>query len=166
MVPKVGLARTLAIARRHAGAQTEDAPCLPCFALRPFKPQRYASAFLQNAPSPPKKGARMLLFLVPKVGLEPTRCRQQWILSPSRLPFHHFGLLRYYIIFEEDIASIFFHIRKQEDIVCIVRKKKSFAASIGTAATKKIPLENRRRRRGIATPPRDSRCFYKKRRTI
>ena len=28
-------------------------------------------------------------FLVQVVGLEPTRCRQQRILSPSRLPFHH-----------------------------------------------------------------------------
>ena len=31
-------------------------------------------------------------YLVPKVGLEPTRCLQQRILSPSRLPFHHFGV--------------------------------------------------------------------------
>ena len=31
-------------------------------------------------------------FLVPVVGLEPTPCRQERILSPSRLPFHHAGL--------------------------------------------------------------------------
>lgn len=30
-------------------------------------------------------------LLVPKAGLEPARCCQQRILSPSRLPFHHFG---------------------------------------------------------------------------
>ena len=30
--------------------------------------------------------------VVPKVGLEPTRYRYQRILSPSRLPFHHFGI--------------------------------------------------------------------------
>ena len=30
--------------------------------------------------------------LVPVVGLEPTRCRHQRILSPSRLPFHHTGV--------------------------------------------------------------------------
>ena len=30
-------------------------------------------------------------FMVPKVGLEPTRYRYQRILSPSRLPFHHAG---------------------------------------------------------------------------
>lgn len=36
--------------------------------------------------------------LVPVVGLEPTRCRHQRILSPSRLPFHHTGIdtLMYY----------------------------------------------------------------------
>ena len=30
-------------------------------------------------------------IVVPEVGLEPTRCRHQRILSPSRLPFHHSG---------------------------------------------------------------------------
>ena len=30
-------------------------------------------------------------FLVPVTGLEPVRCRQRWILSPLRLPFHHTG---------------------------------------------------------------------------
>ena len=33
-----------------------------------------------------------VLFLVPVVGLEPTRYRYQRILSPSRLPFHHAGI--------------------------------------------------------------------------
>ena len=32
-----------------------------------------------------------LLKLVPVTGLEPVRCRQRWILSPLRLPFHHTG---------------------------------------------------------------------------
>ena len=32
------------------------------------------------------------LFLVPVTGLEPVRCRQRWILSPLRLPFHHTGI--------------------------------------------------------------------------
>ena len=36
-------------------------------------------------------------FLVPVVGLEPTRCRHQRILSPSRLPFHHTGLTLFII---------------------------------------------------------------------
>ena len=30
-------------------------------------------------------------ILVPVAGLEPARCRQRWILSPLRLPFHHTG---------------------------------------------------------------------------
>ena len=30
-------------------------------------------------------------FMVPVTGLEPVRCRQRWILSPLRLPFHHTG---------------------------------------------------------------------------
>ena len=33
-----------------------------------------------------------VLFMVPVVGLEPTRYRYQRILSPSRLPFHHTGV--------------------------------------------------------------------------
>ena len=28
---------------------------------------------------------------MPVTGLEPVRCRQRWILSPLRLPFHHTG---------------------------------------------------------------------------
>ena len=34
----------------------------------------------------------VLLLLVPVAGLEPARCRQRWILSPLRLPFHHTGI--------------------------------------------------------------------------
>ena len=33
--------------------------------------------------------------LVPKVGLEPTRCRHRQILSLVRLPFRHFGSVWY-----------------------------------------------------------------------
>ena len=33
-------------------------------------------------------------FLVPVVGLEPTRCRHRRILNPLRLPFHHTGVLQ------------------------------------------------------------------------
>ena len=49
MVPKVGLARTLAAARRHAGAQTKDALCLSCFALCPFKSRNRIKKALANA---------------------------------------------------------------------------------------------------------------------
>ena len=39
-----------------------------------------------------KREAEASLFcLVPVAGLEPARCRQRWILSPLRLPFHHTG---------------------------------------------------------------------------
>ena len=33
--------------------------------------------------------------MVPVAGLEPARCRQRWILSPLRLPFHHTGTVLY-----------------------------------------------------------------------
>ena len=39
-----------------------------------------------------REGTSPSLLLVPVVGLEPTRCRHQRILSPSRLPFHHTGV--------------------------------------------------------------------------
>ena len=42
----------------------------------------------------------VFVVLVPKAGLEPARCCHQRILSPPRLPFHHFGKL----------LSIFYHI--------------------------------------------------------
>ena len=43
----------------------------------------------QTAKDPQSK--RTAGLLVPVVGLEPTPCRQERILSPSRLPFHHTG---------------------------------------------------------------------------
>ena len=133
-----------------------------------------------------KKHSLSRVLLVPKVGLEPTRCRQQWILSPSRLPFHHFGLLTYYIIITRRFASIFhiqfacgqnsFRARRttarfrnenapfpsaRHSMHC-TKDKFVRLPTTSAAATKKIPLENRRRRRGIASSPRESRCFYKK----
>ena len=44
---------------------------------------------------PKTKGTPLgcLLSLVPVTGLEPVRCRQRWILSPLRLPFHHTGMV-------------------------------------------------------------------------
>ena len=36
--------------------------------------------------------------MVPVTGLEPVRCRQRWILSPLRLPFHHTGRFNLFII--------------------------------------------------------------------
>ena len=51
--------------------------------------------FLEHAQakSPESLDSR-LLRLVPVAGLEPARGRPQWILSPSRLPFHHTGKKR------------------------------------------------------------------------
>ncbi len=43
--------------------------------------------------------------VVPVVGLEPTRCRHQRILSPSRLPFHHTGMCIEYIPNRDDFQE-------------------------------------------------------------
>ena len=49
-------------------------------------------------------------LLVPKAGLEPARCCQQRILSPSRLPFHHTGkLLIYYTPLFQKLQEVFAH---------------------------------------------------------
>ncbi len=44
---------------------------------------------MQKTKAPP---AGSLGFLVPVVGLEPTRGRPRRILNPLRLPFHHTGI--------------------------------------------------------------------------
>ncbi len=41
------------------------------------------------------KKHRLVLLLVPVVGLEPTRYRYQRILSPPRLPFQHTGIFNF-----------------------------------------------------------------------
>ena len=38
---------------------------------------------------------RFGFLLVPKAGLEPAHGCPYWILSPARLPFHHFGIYCY-----------------------------------------------------------------------
>ena len=55
------------------------------FALRPVPFESHI--FSCNKQSTPRW---VLCLLVPEVGLEPTRCRQQRILSPSRLPIPSF----------------------------------------------------------------------------
>ena len=47
--------------------------------------------------------------MVPVTGLEPVRCRQRWILSPLRLPFHHTGIYSgdYSILFPGMQGKIF-----------------------------------------------------------
>ena len=46
--------------------------------------------------------------LVPKVGLEPTLCHHNRILSPARLPFRHFGLILnfYFILIKNQLIII------------------------------------------------------------
>ena len=67
-----------------------------------------------------KEGTSPSLLLVPVVGLEPTRCRHQRILSPSRLPFHHTGV---------SLSSIYHSKRKF--------KRKRFAPQISGRTGKK-----------------------------
>ena len=73
-----------------------------------MKPPRSDSGFFVSMPPPAfctemgsspigtikKKGAAFasFFFVVPVVGLEPTRYRYQRILSPPRLPFQHTGV--------------------------------------------------------------------------
>ena len=45
----------------------------------------------ENEKSPKPLENKGFWALVPVTGLEPVRCRQRWILSPLRLPFHHTG---------------------------------------------------------------------------
>ena len=84
--------------------------------------------FLHAASSPferqtKKRSARfrVLLFLVPKVGLEPTRCRQQRILSPSRLPIPSFR-------HEKDFNTIRGALQPSSDIMRYNGKRKEVSA--------------------------------------
>ena len=45
--------------------------------------------------------AFLSFLLVPVVGLEPTRCRHQRILSPPRLPFQHTGIFNFCTAMDE-----------------------------------------------------------------
>ena len=57
--------------------------------------QKYSKLRCLRHPQPCAKCVQSLLTdSVPKVGVEPTRPCGHWILSPARLPFRHFGLLR------------------------------------------------------------------------
>ena len=67
-----------------------------------------------SSPTGSKKSViqRMTDFLVPVVGLEPTRCRHQRILSPSRLPIPSHRRVNRDIIAdaEEKCKDYFFHL--------------------------------------------------------
>ena len=57
--------------------------------LKPYRGGLRIAAGKRKNPKPlENKG---FWALVPVTGLEPVRCRQRWILSPLRLPFHHTG---------------------------------------------------------------------------
>ncbi len=56
-----------------------------------LSPRIRTSARISHKSAKTKPPARGGFVLVPVVGLEPTRCCHQRILSPSRLPFHHTG---------------------------------------------------------------------------
>ena len=45
----------------------------------------------KSVTTPPNAACIPLKTVVPKVGFEPTRCRQRGILNPLRLPFRHLG---------------------------------------------------------------------------
>ena len=85
LVPVVGLSAQTAVCLHFV--QRNSAP----FAPRPGKTlHRSVLCSRLRVPSfiyqTPKTPLRRLWGLVPVVGLEPTRCRHQRILSPSRLP--------------------------------------------------------------------------------
>ena len=71
------------------------------------------------------------VILVPVVGLEPTPCRQERILSPSRLPFHHTGIslsaCLLYLMFQGNSREIIVEKTKNEQSVKSAgRTKKSY----------------------------------------
>ena len=51
----------------------------------------------ENPQTPCSQGFASSQEVVPVTGLEPVRCRQRWILSPLRLPFHHTGRCVFFI---------------------------------------------------------------------
>ena len=64
----------------HLGLQSAPSALLRALG---FEPRR------QEISNTPGGG---VAYLVPVVGLEPTRCRHRRILNPLRLPFHHTGI--------------------------------------------------------------------------
>ena len=74
-------------------------PCRKPASLQNAAPRRFAGA--QSSPDLSEQKydhpLRVVIFLVPVVGLEPTRCRHQRILSPSRLPIPSHRRGAYYL---------------------------------------------------------------------
>ena len=87
---------------------------------------------------------------MPAAGLEPARCRHQWILSPPRLPFRQAGLLnnKCYSIIDSGIWQVifynsfqkFFIIPFKNQSVCIIASFSGF----GTAFHKIVMISSTR----------------------
>ena len=71
-------------------------------ALFSFENRAFFSKLIPTGLSNPIR----ILAMVPKAGLEPARYRYQRILSPSRLPFHHFGMSKSIITYFFKSASL------------------------------------------------------------
>ena len=65
----------------------------------PYRGGLKITAGKKNTQNSPKTENLGLFHMVPVIGLEPIRCRQRWILSPLRLPFHHTGLCAYIVYY-------------------------------------------------------------------
>ena len=55
--------------------------------------------------NPKPVATQQISDLVPVTGLEPVRCRQRWILSPLRLPFHHTGRNEFLLTFSGGLTG-------------------------------------------------------------
>ena len=155
LVPKVGHLSLAGVANTP--------PCLADACLRSVVSQRPLPT--RSSPTYAKeKHSLSRVLLVPKVGLEPTRCRQQWILSPSRLPFHHFGLLIYYSISGKALQEIF-SIARDFSYLGLFSEQTTASGAYDAVcerksrerpprrARRKIPLEKCRRRLKKRPPP-------------
>ena len=85
--------------------------------------------------------------LVPVVGLEPTRCRHQRILSPSRLPFHHTGVALTSIYQEAENS-------KRKRIMPCRRAETDGRAALQAARRTVRTADARQRERGRSDPSR------------
>ncbi len=97
MVPVVGLATVLPHLHAHVGEndyQSFSSACAPSV----------SSPFYQIIKTPHHKDR--VFIMVPVVGLEPTRCRHQRILSPSRLPIPSHRRLNCQIIIQQQYKII------------------------------------------------------------
>lgn len=85
LVPKAGLAPLRSSASGSAAITPSPKNNSPnCFLNGLFKSNMFYNK---------KSEINPLFIMVPKAGLEPAHGCPYWILSPARLPFHHFGII-------------------------------------------------------------------------